>query len=188
MNTKELQDKLFKTFDPNSGYTMEDFENELKNLNVINNDYKIPLKFVNKSNNPNPKFETDGASAFDIRAYIPDEKPIILKARGKAIIETGLSFNIPTGFEIQVRGRSGLAYKNSIICHFGTIDCDYLNEIKLILFNLGNEDFTINNGDRMAQGVLATCLGKKIVNLEQVDKLDKITERNLNGFGSTGLK
>jgi dUTP pyrophosphatase len=188
MDIKDLQDKLFKTFDKNSGYTMDDFNKELESLNLKKDNYKIELKFVNKSNNEDPSFGSDFASGFDLRAYLPDGKPFVLKARGNAIIETGLYFDIPNSMEIQVRPRSGIAFKNNIICINGTVDQDYVGEVKLKLFNLGDEDFTINNGDRMAQGILAGCLNKQLVNLNKVDKIEKITERSESGFGSTGIK
>lgn len=188
MDTKELQDKLFRALEGKEDYTIEDFYKELENKNIKNDSYKINLKFVNKSNNPNPEYSSEFASGFDIRAYIPDGKPITLKARGKAIIETGLSFDIPNNMEIQIRSRSGLAYKNGVICHWGTVDSDYLGEVKLILFNLGEEDFIINNGDRMAQGVLAGCMNKQLVDLECVKEIIKETERAGNGFGSTGIQ
>lgn len=188
MDTKELQDKLFLTFDKNSGYSMDDFYKDLEKLNIKQDNYKIDLKFVNTSNNPDIEYSSNLASGFDIRAYLPDGKPFVLKSMHQGIIDTGLHFDIPTNMEIQIRGRSGLAAKNKIMAHFGTIDSDYLGEVKVILFNLGMEDFVINNGDRIAQGILAGCLNKQLVNLNKVDKIEKITERSESGFGSTGIK
>lgn len=187
MDTKELQDKLFKTFDPNSGYSIEDFNKELESINFNKIDYKIGLNFVNKSNNPDPEFGSEYASGFDIRAYIPDGRAITLSPRKSVIIETGLYFDIPQNMEIQVRSRSGLAFKNDIICSWGTVDYDYTGEVKVKLFNLGDTTFFIRNGDRIAQGVLAGCLNKQLVNLEKVNKIEKITDRAESGFGSTGI-
>lgn len=184
MNIEDIRAKLFLTFDKNSGYTMDDFNKEFSNQNQIKTDYKLIVKFNNKSNNPNPEYSTEEASGFDIRAFL--DKPLILKSGTVELIPTGLYFDIPSNMEIQIRPRSGLASKG-IVCNFGTVDSDYTGEVKAILFNLTKEDFTINNGDRVAQGIVATKLAKQIITLEKVDKIEKITDRAGNGFGSTGV-
>ncbi len=159
----------------------------INTMPIIPQDYRLTLKIVNKSNNENPKYESLGASGFDLRANL--ENPIILKSLERYAIPTGLYFDIPTGYEIQVRPRSGLAAKNgiTILNSPGTVDSDYTGEIKIILANLSKDDFIINNGDRIAQGVLATVLNNTIFKFEFVDEIEKITERGESGFGSTGI-
>ena len=108
------------------------------------------VKIINKSTNALPDYETDGSAGMDLRAHL--EAPVVLKPLQRALIPTGLFLSIPKGFEVQVRARSGLAIKNgiSLVNGIGTIDSDYRGEVKIILINLGNEDFTIDNGDRIA--------------------------------------
>ncbi len=153
----------------------------------MENNYKIDVKFINTSTNPDPEYATEEASAFDLRAVIPDGK-VLLKAWGRLTIGTGLCFDIPNNLEIQVRPRSGLANKNGITTNFGTIDSDYVGEVKVILFNLSDVDFVINHGDRIAQAVVAGKFAKQVVNLNKVTEINKITDRNTSGFGSTGLQ
>ena len=131
-----------------------------------------------------PKYETDGSSGMDLAANIEDKIEI---APGKsAIIPTGLSVSIPKNFEIQIRPRSGLAAKNqiSVLNTPGTIDADYRGELKVIIINLGEINFIIKHGLRIAQMVL--CPIAK-ASLKEVDTLEK-TERGSGGFGSTGTK
>jgi dUTP pyrophosphatase len=99
-----------------------------------------------------------------------------------------LYFELPENFEIQVRPRSGLAAKNgvTVLNTPGTVDADYRGEIKIILINLGEEDFVVNHGDRIAQGVVATVTAKNVVNLARVAEISANTERGTGGFGSTG--
>ena len=133
-------------------------------------------------NIPLPKYETNGSSGMDLAAYIENEIEI---APGKsAIISTGLAVSIPKGFEIQIRPRSGLAAKNqiSVLNTPGTIDADYRGEIKVILINLGQSNFKIQKGLRIAQMVLCPVIK---ATLKEVDTLEK-TERGTAGFGSTG--
>lgn len=131
-----------------------------------------------------PAYETIGSAGMDVRAAVSREDPILLQAGERAMIPTGLSVAIPQGYEIQVRPRSGLAAKHGLTCLNtpGTIDSDYRGEIKVILINLGQDAFTIQRGERIAQLVLApvTQLAWK-----EVDELDE-TERGAGGFGSTG--
>lgn len=131
-----------------------------------------------------PKYETTGSSGMDIAAFL--EYPIKLKPNEKTIVPTGLTLGIPSGFEIQIRPRSGLAAKNSItvLNTPGTIDSDYRGEIKVILFNLGKETFEIVNGLRIAQMVLCPIVQ---ADFEEVEDLSK-TLRGEGGFGSTGSK
>lgn len=191
MKDKELYDKMqqriFDIINPEVDYTQEDFDNEFGSM-VTNsfNFNKIEFNFVNKSTNPNPEYATNGSSGFDLRANL--EEPIILGVGKRALIPTGLYFEIPENFEIQVRSRSGLAVKwgVTVLNSPGTIDADYRGEIKVILINLGEESFTINHGDRIAQAVIASVISKNIISLNQVTEISKNTERGDGGFGSTG--
>ena len=129
-----------------------------------------------------PEYKTDGASGMDLVAFT--EKPIIVKPQTSILIPTGLSVAFSKDYEIQIRPRSGLAAKNniSILNTPGTIDSDYRGEIKIILYNHGNNDFTVNNGDRIAQMILAPVVKME---LEETNSLPE-TIRGKGGFGSTG--
>ena len=129
-----------------------------------------------------PKYETSGSSGMDLSANI--DAKINIEPGKTAIIPTGLALSIPKGFEIQIRPRSGLAAKNniSVLNTPGTIDSDYRGEIKVIIYNHGDEDFVINNGDRIAQMVLSPVIKME---LEETNDLPK-TIRGQSGFGSTG--
>lgn len=143
----------------------------------------MKVRIINKSENPLPEYKTKGSAGVDISASI--EQPIVLKPLQRQLIPTGLFIELPEGFEAQIRPRSGLAIKNGITCLNtpGTIDSDYRGEIKVILINLSNEDFTINNGDRIAQMVIAK---HEHVTFEQVEVLEETT-RGTGGFGHTGV-
>lgn len=142
----------------------------------------IRVRIVNASKNNLPDYATSGSSGVDIRAYL--EHPITIKPSERILVPTGLFVEIPEGYEIQIRPRSGLAIKQGITCLNtpGTIDADYRGEIKVILINLSAEEHTIQSGDRIAQMVL-----QKVERIEWVaaDTLDE-TERGAGGFGSTG--
>lgn len=129
-----------------------------------------------------PEYKTQGAAGCDVCAFLSES--IVLKPMERALIPTGLFFEIPCGYEIQVRPRSGLAIKNGITCLNapGTIDSDYRGEIKIILINLGLQDFEIHNGDRIAQLVISPISFGNFVPVKELDK----TERGESGFGSTG--
>ena len=144
---------------------------------------KILIKKTNKEV-ITPKYKTDGSSGVDLSAFL--EKKIIIKPNSSELIPTGLQVAIPEELEIQIRPRSGLAAKESIgvLNSPGTIDSDYRGELKIILFNHGNKDFIINNGDRIAQMVLVPILKMEF---EEVDSLPD-TIRGQGGFGSTGKK
>ena len=129
-----------------------------------------------------PTYKTDGASGMDLMAFI--KEPITLKPKSSCLVPTGLSVAFSNDFEIQIRPRSGLAAKNniSILNTPGTIDSDYRGELKVILFNHGNNDFLINNKDRIAQMILTPVIK---IDLEQTNDLPD-TIRGEDGFGSTG--
>ena len=143
------------------------------------------IKVLIKKLNPKaelPKYKTEGSSGMDLMALI--EKPIKIKPQSSVLISTGLSIAIPEDTEVQIRPRSGLAAKSSIsvLNTPGTIDSDYRGEIKIILFNHGKEEFTVNNMDRIAQMILMPVLK---VEFEEVEELPK-SVRGSGGFGSTG--
>ena len=143
------------------------------------------IKVLVKKLNPKaklPKYKTEGSSGMDLMALI--ENPIKIKSQNSALIPTGLSIAIPEDMEVQIRPRSGLAAKSniSVLNTPGTIDSDYRGEIKVILFNHGKEEFTVNNNDRIAQMILMPVLKAEF---EEVENLPK-TVRGSGGFGSTG--
>ena len=144
----------------------------------------MTIKIINTSNNPLPNYETEGSAGMDLRANI--EAPISLKPLERAMIPTGLSIELPVGFEAQVRPRSGLAAKKGLTClnSPGTIDSDYRGELKVILVNLSNEIQTIEPTERIAQMVIAK---HERVTLIEVKVLTD-TVRGAGGFGSTGTK
>ncbi|PJE48261.1 MAG: dUTP diphosphatase [Sediminibacterium sp.] len=144
----------------------------------------IDVKIINQSNNELPSYATLGSSGMDIRAFIAE--PLVLQPLARDLVPTGLFVEIPLGYEIQIRPRSGLAIKQGITCLNtpGTIDADYRGEIKVILINLSAEPQTIMPGDRIAQMIL-----QKVEQIQwvQVDELGS-SERGAGGFGSTGSK
>lgn len=143
----------------------------------------MKVKIVNKSNNNLPAYETVCSAGMDLRAYLP-EGPILIKPMQRVLVPTGLFMEIPEGYEGQVRPRSGLAIKSGItvLNTPGTIDADYRGEVKIILINLSDTDFTINSGDRVAQIVFARCEQMEMVSVETLSE----TERGAGGFGHTG--
>ena len=142
----------------------------------------MKVKIVNKSNNPTPEYQTTLSAGMDIHAFV--EGDISIKPMQRILVPTGLYFELPPGYEAQVRPRSGLAAKSGItvLNTPGTIDADYRGEIKVILVNLSNDEFTVKNGDRIAQ-VIVNKFEK--VEWEKVDEL-KESAREARGFGSTG--
>lgn len=189
----KMHEDMNNALDENHEYTYEQFVkdysgNQMGDMNMQTDWTKIQLDFVNKSKNQDPEFATAGSSGFDLRADLIE--PMTLKSGERAIVPTGLFFEIPQNFEIQVRPRSGLAAKHGItvLNTPGTIDADYRGEIKVILINHGENDFVIENGERIAQAVLATVTAKNVVNLNSVESIDENTERGVGGFGSTGTK
>ena len=144
---------------------------------------KILIKKTNKEV-ITPKYKTNGSSGVDLSAFL--DKKVVIKPNSSELIPTGLQVAIPEELEIQIRPRSGLAANESIgvLNSPGTIDSDYRGELKIILFNHGNKDFIINNGDRIAQMILVPILKMEF---EEVDSLPD-TIRGQGGFGSTGKK
>ena len=144
----------------------------------------MELKVINKSKHALPKYETEQSAGMDVRANI--EEPIILKPLERILIKTGLFLEIPAGYEVQVRPRSGLAFKHGItvLNSPGTIDADYRGEVGVLLINLSNEDFAINDGERVAQLVVAKHENPLLVEVNELNE----SERGAGGFGSTGKK
>jgi dUTP pyrophosphatase len=144
----------------------------------------IPVKIINRSQHPTPNYETLSSAGMDLRANVSE--PSTLKPLERCIVKTGLFIELPVGYEAQVRPRSGLAAKKGItvLNSPGTIDADYRGEIGVILVNLSNEEFTIENGERIAQLVIAKH--ERVV-WEEVEQLSE-TQRGAGGFGSTGVK
>ena len=141
------------------------------------------VQILNKSKHATPNYETEGAAGMDLRANI--KETITLKPLERAIVKTGLFISLPIGYEAQVRPRSGLAAKKGItvLNSPGTVDADYRGEIGVILVNLSNEEFIINDGERIAQLIIAK---HERINWQEVDILSE-TERGSGGFGSTGV-
>jgi dUTP pyrophosphatase len=141
------------------------------------------IKIINKSKHPLPQYQTALSAGMDLYANLTES--ITLKSLERKLIPTGLFLEIPEGFEAQVRPRSGLAIKNgiSVLNSPGTIDADYRGEIGVILVNLSSDDFTISNGDRIAQMVIAK---HEIAEWQEVTEINE-TERGAGGFGSTQL-
>lgn len=144
----------------------------------------MKIKIINKSSHALPSYETLASAGMDLRANI--SSPIVLEPMQRALIPTGLFMELPIGYEAQVRPRSGLALKKGITCLNtpGTIDADYRGEIGVILANLSNEPFTVENGERIAQMVIAKHERAEWVEVETLSE----TERGTGGFGSTGVK
>jgi len=138
---------------------------------------------VNQSNHPLPFYSTEHSAGMDLHAFLP--KPVVLQPMERALIPTGLFIELPEGYEAQVRPRSGLAIKNGItvLNSPGTIDADYRGEVKVILINLSNEPFTIQNGNRIAQMVIAKY---EKIEWKQVEALSD-TVRGEKGFCSSGI-
>ena len=144
----------------------------------------MKIKIINSSKNPLPNYETAASAGMDLRANL--EEPITLKPLERQLIPTGLSIELPVGYEAQIRPRSGLAYKFgiSIVNAPGTIDADYRGEIKVLLVNLSSEDYLVSHGDRIAQMIVAA---HETVEWETAENLSD-TDRGAGGYGHTGVK
>ncbi|MGB0778399.1 MAG: dUTP diphosphatase [Flavobacteriaceae bacterium] len=143
----------------------------------------MKIKVINKSGHPLPHYESNQAAGMDLKAFL--QETITLKPMERKIIPTGIYMALPNGYEAQVRPRSGLAAKKGItvLNAPGTVDADYRGEVGVILINLSSEDFHINNGDRIAQMVIAPYVQGKWNETESLEE----TERGEGGFGSTGV-
>ena len=143
----------------------------------------MKIEIINKSNHNLPHYETTSSAGMDLKAFI--DEPVILNSLERKIIKTGLYISLPKGFEAQVRSRSGLSIKHGlcVLNSPGTIDADYRGEVGIILINLSQEPYTINNGDRIAQLVIASHEQAQWIEVNELP----ITVRGVNGFGSTGI-
>lgn len=143
----------------------------------------LEVKIINKSHHPLPSYETPESAGMDVRAFL--EKPVTLQPLERALIPTGLYIQLPAGYECQIRPRSGLALRHgiSIVNTPGTVDADYRGEIGIIVINLSNEPFTINDGERICQMVITDY---SHVKWEEVNELDP-TKRGVGAFGHTGV-
>ncbi|MEL6916118.1 MAG: dUTP diphosphatase [Bacteroidota bacterium] len=144
----------------------------------------MTIKIINISPHALPHYETSASAGMDLRAYISE--PITLEPLGRTIVKTGLFIELPIGYEAQVRPRSGLAAKKGItvLNAPGTVDADYRGEIGVILVNLSNENFTIENGERIAQLIIAKHERAEWIEVKELSD----TSRGSGGFGSTGVK
>jgi len=172
---RELQDLMTR---------IESFNNE--ELNEYDN-FKISIetKFTNSSDNSDPEYAKVGDSGFDLRAYLNES--VTLKPLERKLIPTGLKFELPPNTELQVRPRSGMVLKHgiSVLNTPGTVDEGYRGDVGVIAVNLSNEDYTIEPGERIAQGVIMNVIGQNISTLTKTNTLTD-TERGEGGFGSTG--
>jgi dUTP pyrophosphatase len=144
----------------------------------------MKIRIVNRSAHPLPAYETAHSAGMDLRAFTGG--PVTLKPLERKLIPTGLYIELPVGYEAQVRPRSGLALKHgvTVLNSPGTIDADYRGEIGVILVNLSDREFTVNDGDRIAQMIIAGHAKAELVDTEEIDK----TERGEGGFGHSGRK
>ncbi len=150
-----------------------------------NKNNKTKINYINKSNNKNPNYAKEGDSGFDLRANENGS----LEPLERLLVSTGLFFELPEGFELQIRPRSGLAFKHgvTVLNTPGTVDTGYRGEIKVLLINLGQDKFTFEKGDRIAQGVIAGRISSDLGELVEVLNLNE-SDRGDSGFGSTGSK
>jgi len=144
----------------------------------------MKIKIVNTSKHPLPAYETDASAGMDIRANL--DAPVTLKSLGRCLVPTGLFIELPAGYEAQIRPRSGLAIKHgiSLVNTPGTIDADYRGEIKVILVNLSADEYTVNDGDRIAQMIISKVEHAAWVQVQELQQ----TGRGDGGFGHTGKK
>lgn len=161
------------------------FAESAKSMEIVENSSKIEVKYVNTSEFKNPNYAKDGDSGFDLRAT----EGGTLKSLERKLVPTGLFFELPQGCELQIRPRSGMAYKHGItvLNTPGTVDTGYRGEVKVLLVNVSNEEFTWEKGDRIAQGVISHRVASETAELVEVNELSE-SERGEGGFGSTGKK
>ncbi len=157
-------------------------------MNQFNN-FKVDIKFINKSDNVDPTYAYPGDSGFDLRANLPNDTITLLPGEWK-VIPTGLYFELPNNYDLTIRPRSGLAVKNGItvLNSPGTVDSNYRGEVNVILINHSKVEFLINHGDRIAQGVISPVANTSNgITLTKTNSLST-TERGENKFGSSGIK
>jgi dUTP pyrophosphatase len=190
---ESIESKLKKLENLNSNLRENnEFENFLDSIDVSMMDQffgdsmssKVELNYTNSSDNKEPEYAYDSDSGFDLRST----EEIWVQAHDRKLIPTGLRFDIPDGYEIQVRSKSGLALNQGLMVlnSPGTVDSGYQGEIKVIIFNTTNERIKIEKGQKIAQAVLCPVVNGKWVKLVKVDEIGQ-KDRNDKGFGSTGL-
>ena len=188
---KDLQGKFgdVNMSDPQSmldslGINMEDMNEYFNESMKQSVDLKVSLQYTNDSDNVEPEYAYESDSGFDLRST----EECWINANNRVLIPTGLRFDIPDGYEIQVRSKSGLALNQGLMVlnSPGTVDSGYQGEIKVIMFNTTNEKIKIEKGQKIAQAVLCPVLNGKWVDLIKVEEIGE-KDRNNNGFGSTGL-
>ena len=166
------------------GIDVDDLQKQFDSESQSIVDTKVPLRFINDSENKNPEYAYQSDSGFDLRS----SEDIWIHPNSRKLISTGMRFDIPEGYEIQVRSKSGLALNQGLMVlnSPGTVDSGYQGEIKVIMFNTTNEKVKIEKGQKMAQAVLCPVVSGKWVDLIRVENIND-KDRNSNGFGSTGL-
>lgn len=166
------------------GIDVDDLQKQFDSESQSIVDTKVPLRFINDSENENPEYAYQSDSGFDLRS----SEDIWIHPNDRNLIPTGMRFDIPEGYEIQVRSKSGLALNHGLMVlnSPGTVDSGYQGEIKVIMFNTTNQKVKIEKGQKMAQAVLCPVVSGKWVDLIKVDIINN-KDRNSNGFGSTGL-
>lgn len=169
---------------------MESLENQNNSFKVEDPDlHKLQIKYVNKSDNLEPTWAKEGDSGFDLRANLSDgEKEVTLQPFERMLIPTGLYFELPMGYELQIRPRGGHSFKTGLMAILGTVDTGYRGEIKVIMVNLNQTPQRIEQGERIAQGVVTSRVSTefgKLIKLNSVEEMSE-TERGTGGFGSTG--
>lgn len=166
------------------GIDVDDLQKQFDSESQSIVDTKVPLRFINDSENKNPEYAYQSDSGFDLRS----SEDIWIHPNDRNLIPTGMRFDIPEGYEIQVRSKSGLALNHGLMVlnSPGTVDSGYQGEIKVIMFNTTNQKVKIEKGQKMAQAVLCPVVSGKWVDLIRVETIND-KDRNSNGFGSTGL-
>lgn len=167
--------------------SVNNYDELVKSYESLKYNFNVVTKFTNGSNNPDPEYSREGDSGFDLRAYLSES--ITLKPLERKLIPTGLRFELSANTELQVRPRSGMALKYgiSVLNTPGTVDEGYRGEVGIIAVNLSNDDYTIEPGERIAQGVIMNVVGQRITKLIKTETLTE-SERADGGFGSTGKK
>jgi dUTP pyrophosphatase len=166
------------------GIDVDDLQKQFDSESQSIVDTKVPLRFINDSENKNPEYAYQSDSGFDLRS----SEDIWIHPNSRKLISTGMRFDIPEGYEIQVRSKSGLALNQGLMVlnSPGTVDSGYQGEIKVIMFNTTNQKVKIEKGQKVAQAVLCPVVSGKWVDLIRVDNIND-KDRNSNGFGSTGI-
>lgn len=184
---KSVQTKVSNFNKSDSQFNVDDLisnMDELDNILLNQSAGKLKLEYTNESNNGEPEYAYESDSGFDLRST----EDLWIQANDRKLIPTGLRFDIPDGYEIQVRSKSGLALKQGLMVlnSPGTVDSGYQGEVKVIIFNTTNERIKIEKGQKIAQAVLCPVVNGKWVNLIKVEEIGE-KDRNDKGFGSTGI-